>query len=80
MIYDSLLTVAISTIVFVVALPIILHRIDEGHLGVYFRAGALLPVTSKPGIHMMFPILTNFRSIQVSNNLMTFEDWTLITG
>lgn len=65
MITDSLVSILVAVVVFVVSLPIVLHRIDEGHVGVYFRAGALLPITSKPGIHMMFPILTNYRSIQV---------------
>lgn len=67
MITDSLVSILIAIVVFVVSLPIVLHRIDEGHVGVYFRAGALLPILSKPGIHMMFPILTSYRSIQVRN-------------
>ncbi|XP_017774607.1 PREDICTED: erlin-1-like [Nicrophorus vespilloides] len=43
-----------------------LHRIEEGHVGVYFRGGALLPITSSPGYHMMFPLLTTYRSVQVT--------------
>ncbi|KAK0179595.1 hypothetical protein PV327_005333 [Microctonus hyperodae] len=43
-----------------------IHRIDEGHVGVYFRGGALLPSVSQPGFHMMFPLLTSFRSVQVT--------------
>lgn len=43
-----------------------LHKIDEGHVGVYYRGGALLKETSNPGYHMMFPILTNYRSVQVT--------------
>jgi len=43
-----------------------LHRIEEGHVGVYFRGGALLPHISDPGYHMMIPLLTSFRSVQVT--------------
>ncbi|GLV35040.1 hypothetical protein CBL_09521 [Carabus blaptoides fortunei] len=43
-----------------------LHRIDEGHVGVYYRGGALLPVTSQPGFHMMVPFLTTYRTVQVT--------------
>lgn len=52
-------------ITLILSLTIVLHRIEEGHVGVYFRAGALLPVVSKPGIHLLTPFLTTFRSIQV---------------
>ncbi|KAG8034571.1 hypothetical protein G9C98_007647 [Cotesia typhae] len=43
-----------------------IHKIDEGHVGVYFRGGALLPQVSQPGFHMMIPLLTTFRSVQVT--------------
>ncbi len=37
-----------------------------GHVGVYYRGGALLDTTSYPGFHMMIPFLTTYRSIQVT--------------
>lgn len=37
-----------------------------GHVGVYYRGGALLKETSNPGYHMMIPFITSFRSIQVT--------------
>uniref|UniRef100_A0A5S6QZ21 PHB domain-containing protein n=1 Tax=Trichuris muris TaxID=70415 RepID=A0A5S6QZ21_TRIMR len=43
-----------------------LHRIDEGHVGVYYRGGALLKSVSHPGFHLMFPFLTTYRSVQVT--------------
>ncbi|XP_071952523.1 erlin-2-B-like [Antedon mediterranea] len=42
------------------------HKIDEGHIGVYYRGGALLHSTSPPGFHMMVPFLTSFRSVQTT--------------
>lgn len=42
------------------------HKIDEGHVGVYYRGGALLSSTSGPGYHIMVPFLTSFRSVQTT--------------
>ncbi|XP_064623493.1 erlin-2-B-like [Lineus longissimus] len=43
-----------------------LHRIEEGHVGVYYRGGALLTGTTGPGFHIMFPFITTFRSVQTT--------------
>lgn len=43
-----------------------LHRIDEGHVGVYYRGGALLSEISHPGFHMRVPMLTSYRSVQTT--------------
>ena len=43
-----------------------LHRIDEGHVGVYYRGGALLNSMAAPGFHMMIPLLTTYRSVQTT--------------
>lgn len=43
-----------------------IHKIDEGHVGVYYRGGALLSSTSGPGYHNMIPFLTSFRSVQTT--------------
>ncbi|XP_011868634.1 PREDICTED: erlin-1-like [Vollenhovia emeryi] len=51
---------------FAVVFNFSLHRIEEGHVGVYFRGGALLPQVSTPGFHMMIPFLTMYRSVQVT--------------
>ncbi|XP_071829765.1 erlin-2-B-like isoform X2 [Apostichopus japonicus] len=42
------------------------HKIEEGHVGVYYRGGALLKSTSAPGYHTMLPFLTTFRSVQTT--------------
>ncbi|XP_075588686.1 erlin-2-B [Dermatophagoides farinae] len=42
------------------------HKIDEGHSGVYYRGGALLTQISSPGFHLMIPLITTYRSIQVT--------------
>jgi len=43
-----------------------LHKVDEGHVAVYYRGGALLQTTSYPGFHFMLPFITSFRQIQIT--------------
>ncbi|KAL3983032.1 Erlin-2 [Acanthocheilonema viteae] len=43
-----------------------LHHIEEGHVGVYYRGGALLTRVSQPGYHLMFPFFTSYKSVQVT--------------
>ncbi|XP_051521047.1 erlin-2 isoform X4 [Myxocyprinus asiaticus] len=43
-----------------------LHKIEEGHVGVYYRGGALLTATSGPGFHLMLPFITTFKSVQTT--------------
>eukprot|EP00051_Salpingoeca_urceolata_P022374 m.363130 g.363130 ORF g.363130 m.363130 type:complete len:198 (+) comp19963_c0_seq21:2645-3238(+) len=42
------------------------HTINEGHIGVYYRGGALLKETNSPGFHVMFPFLTSVRQVQIT--------------
>ncbi|NXK78371.1 ERLN2 protein, partial [Amazona guildingii] len=39
-----------------------IHKIEEGHIGVYYRGGALLTSTSGPGFHLMLPFITSYKS------------------
>jgi len=43
-----------------------LHKVEEGHVAVYYRGGALLTQTSGPGFHLMIPFLTSYRSVQTT--------------
>ncbi|XP_053725960.1 erlin-2 [Synchiropus splendidus] len=42
------------------------HKIEEGHTGVYYRGGALLTSTSGPGFHLMLPFITTYKSVQTT--------------
>jgi len=42
------------------------HKIEEGHIGLYWRGGALMPGSTEPGYHLMMPIITSFANIQIS--------------
>ncbi|KAL8518529.1 hypothetical protein ACS0TY_009772 [Phlomoides rotata] len=44
----------------------VLHQVPEGHVGVYWRGGALLNTITDPGFHLKMPMLTNFEPIQVT--------------
>lgn len=59
-----------AAIVIVAAIALLfhfsVHKIEEGHVGVYFRGGALLSSITSPGYHLMFPFLTMFRSMQTT--------------
>jgi len=42
------------------------HKVEEGHVAVYYRGGALLSSTNGAGFHVMLPFLTSFRSVQTT--------------
>ncbi|XP_023547036.1 erlin-2-B-like [Cucurbita pepo subsp. pepo] len=44
----------------------ILHQVPEGHVGVYWRGGALLKTITEPGFHLKLPLLTQFVPVQVT--------------
>lgn len=57
----------------VVILPIILfltgsglHKVEEGHVGIYFRGGALIDGVTGPGYHLKAPLVTSMHNIQTS--------------
>lgn len=51
---------------FAILMAFSLHHIEEGHVGVYYRGGALLSRVSQPGYHLMFPFFTTYKSVQVT--------------
>ncbi|KAF5752054.1 hypothetical protein HS088_TW02G01074 [Tripterygium wilfordii] len=44
----------------------ILHQVPEGHVGVYWKGGALLKSITDPGFHLKMPLITNFEPVQVT--------------
>ena len=43
-----------------------IHKISEGHVGVYYRGGKLLNYITYPGYNTMNPYLTTYEEIQVT--------------
>ncbi|KAA3674820.1 uncharacterized protein DEA37_0014385 [Paragonimus westermani] len=56
--------VAVFAVLWVILMSFSLHQIEEGHVGVYYRGGALLSQTSGPGYHLLIPFITTYRSVQ----------------
>ncbi|KAI9091926.1 hypothetical protein K1719_027861 [Acacia pycnantha] len=43
-----------------------LHQVPEGHVGVYWRGGALQKTITEPGFHIKMPLITQYEPIQVT--------------
>mmetsp|Transcript_30293 Transcript_30293/g.34533 ORF Transcript_30293/g.34533 Transcript_30293/m.34533 type:complete len:330 (-) Transcript_30293:157-1146(-) len=43
-----------------------LHKIPEGHIGIYYRGGALLDGVTGPGYHFKMPFVTQHHAVQVT--------------
>lgn len=59
----AILIVSALTLLF---LTLGFHKVEEGHVGVYFRGGALLDDTGSPGYHWVTPFLTQVYNVQVT--------------
>ncbi|KAF6169261.1 hypothetical protein GIB67_013691 [Kingdonia uniflora] len=44
----------------------IIYQVPEGHVGVYWRGGALLKAITEPDFHLKMPLITQFEPIQVT--------------
>lgn len=58
--------IGVVTAVFALLFNSSIHKVEEGHLAVYYRGGALLTSPSGPGYHIMIPFITSFRSVQTT--------------
>ncbi|CAF3145171.1 unnamed protein product [Rotaria socialis] len=43
-----------------------IHQVPEGHVGIYYRGGALLTSMTSPGFHVMIPFLTSCKIVQTT--------------
>jgi len=55
------------------------HEIPEGHVGVYYRFGALKDDVTGPGIHYMQPFVTTYKTILIRPEEQSMEDVEAIT-
>jgi len=62
------ITAAVAVMAMVIFLALFngLHQIEEGHVGIYYRGGALLKSSSEPGYHFKLPAFTSVQSIQTT--------------
>jgi len=50
----------------IIALSLAVHKVEEGHVGVYWRGGALTTRITEPGFHLRIPFLDIFENVQVT--------------
>ena len=60
----AIVPAVIATIVMLMQHSI--HRVEEGHVGVYYRGGALLPNVTEAGYNMMIPLVTRMEQVQIT--------------
>jgi len=58
--------IGVAVVAIIITLNLGIHKVEEGHIAVYYRGGALLSQTSGPGFHVMMPFLTSFRPVQTT--------------
>eukprot|EP01104_Vermistella_antarctica_P015436 TRINITY_DN5081_c0_g1_i2.p1 TRINITY_DN5081_c0_g1~~TRINITY_DN5081_c0_g1_i2.p1 ORF type:complete len:315 (+),score=87.37 TRINITY_DN5081_c0_g1_i2:132-1076(+) len=46
--------------------PFGIHKVEEGHVGVYWRGGALIDRVTEAGLHVKIPFLETFENVQVT--------------
>jgi len=74
--FSAILTVLFSFIAILIMIVIpssttfknsfsIVHQVPEGHVGVYWRGGALLNTITDPGFHLKMPLITHYEPVQV---------------
>ncbi|KAF3431580.1 hypothetical protein FNV43_RR26311 [Rhamnella rubrinervis] len=44
----------------------VVHQVPEGHVGAYWRGGALLKTITDPGFHFKMPLITQYEPVQVT--------------
>ena len=55
-----------STGILIFALFSGVHKVDEGHIGLYYFGGVLQNRSTEPGFNWMMPIISEFETVQVT--------------
>jgi regulator of protease activity HflC (stomatin/prohibitin superfamily) len=71
-------SIGILLAVLAICFPLSLHFVDEGHVAVYYKFGALLNSTTNPGFHFMLPVVTSMKQVQIT--LQTDELYNVPCG
>ena len=59
-------TTAAVVLAAAIIVPQGIHTIKEGHVGVYYRGGAMLSSITHPGVHLKLPGITSVYEVDVS--------------
>ena len=71
--------IVIIVIIFLVMIFSPLHKIDEGHVGVYYKNGALLEDFSYPGVHYMIPVVSEVHQVYIRSETATIARIVSVT-
>jgi len=63
----------------VILLSVSLHIVDEGHVGIYIKHGALMDDYSLPGVHMLIPFFTEVQKVSIRPTTDTLRPIEAIT-
>ncbi|XP_039272776.2 erlin-1-like [Styela clava] len=63
---NAIIAISAFGVFLALAVNFSLHKVDEGHVAVYYRGGALLQSTAAPGYHVMIPFITTYRTVQTT--------------
>ena len=63
---NKMSAVLVIIVIIVSILYMGIHRVSEGHIGLYWRGGRLIDGITEPGFHFMYPLITSYSEIQVS--------------
>ena len=62
-----------------ILLPLSIHTIEEGSVGVYYKYGRLLDDITEPGVHTLSPGITKVEIIRVRQETQTLKEIKTIT-
>lgn len=77
---NSYFTFIVVCVVTVLSLLSSVHVVEERHVGVYYRGGALLPEVTQPGYHLMLPFITQHYDVNISFQTDNVTDVTCVTS
>ena len=55
------------------------HKINEGHVGVYFKYGALQDRVNDPGVHFLLPFVEDYREVKIRPETFSVDPVVAIT-
>jgi len=63
---DMTTVLTITVVLLAILIGMSMHRIEEGHVGIYYRGGAILKEITHPGYNLMLPLITSVHQIQTT--------------
>jgi len=62
----GLIIILVLAALALLAAKLAVHKVEEGHVGVYWRGGALINRITEPGFHFLIPFVETWEQVQVT--------------